>query len=89
MSMWSLGESRCCICGEALVDEGKVFAIPPFASRDDPQGRLSDTVVHSECFLQLPERDDVVDRIRCSYRDVGAKLPKYFESKLGEMLSGE
>ena len=89
MPLWNPGKSLCPICGDVMAAEQGVFVTPPFVSRGDPQGSLSDAVVHSECLLHLPGRDQLIDRIRKVYSDAGARLPDYFEPRLAHLLSNQ
>ena len=89
MPVWFPGKSCCSVCDEIVTSQQDVFAMPPYLADDGKHGPLSDSVVHTKCLRDHPDRDAILDRTRKDYRDSGIPLPDYFEPRVARMPTGD
>jgi hypothetical protein len=58
------GSTRCAACGEVIEQGDEAWGLPHFTDEpSDPHYGFTDAGFHFACFDQLPERNEIIQRI--------------------------
>jgi hypothetical protein len=75
MAIVVLGQTKCCLCNELLLDGEEIVSLPPlFYNQRDPAWRLNDSGVHHACLIRVGLADRAMGKL--AEVEARAKSPK-------------